>query len=552
LSFLDTIFERLKKAPQAVFLQELAGGESVSATGAEVAALIQTARAFLRAQGLKSGDRCGLLAPNSIRWVAMEMAILAEGLTAVPLYARQAPGELVAMMKDCSPALLCCSEAGLRESIAQHWPGAPRMAVFDDIFDSEARGEFEPPVAIAAEDPVAIVYTSGTSGEAKGVVLGAGSVDFILDSTCERLDVLMAGRHDQERVFHYPPFCFAASWIMMLTCLERGNLLIMAMNLGTLAADMRAATPHYFLNVPILLERMRAGIDEQLRKTGGLANLIYTRAREVWFARDRGERAALGGLWLALGRGMIFPTIRKKMIGPNLKALICGSAPLARETQLFFMMLGIPVLQVYGLTETTAICTMDDPRAVEPGRVGPAIPGIEMKLGENDEILVKGPNLFRGYWNRAQATAEAMRDGWFHTGDQGEVNERGRWRISGRIKNLIILSSGHNVAPEPIEDEMLRLLPDAQQVVLVGHGRPFVAAIVTGGSMPEQVQFAIEEVNRTLPHYKRVRAFYVHPEPFKAEDGLMTVNGKLKRDAIAGRLREPIEKLYVKQEVRAG
>jgi len=552
LNFLGTIFERLQNAPQRPILQELGGGKSLSATGADLAALIQKARAFLRTQGLKKGDRCALLAPNSIRWVAMDMAILAEGLIAIPLYARQAPGELVGMMKDCAPALVCCGDATLRQSVAQHWPGAPRMAILDDIFATQAPGEAAVPVILAGGDPVAIVYTSGTSGEAKGVVLTAAGVDFILGATLQRLDVLMAGHQGQERVFHYPPFCFAASWIMLLTCLERGNLLIMAMDLGTLAADMRAAAPHYFLNVPVLLERMRAGIDEQLRKTGGLANLIYTRAREAWLARDRGEPAAWGSLWLVLARGIIFPTIRKKMIGSNLKALICGSAPLARETQLFFMMLRIPVLQVYGLTETTAICTMDDPREVEPGRVGPAIPGIEMKLGENDEILVRGPNLFQGYWNRPQVTAEAMRDGWFHTGDQGEVNERGQWRISGRIKNLIVLSSGHNVAPEPIEDEMLRLLPDAQQVVLVGHGRPFVAAVVTGAPTPEQVRFAMDEVNRDLPHYKRVRAFHIHPDPFKVEDGLVTINGKLKRDVIASRMREPIEKLYANAEVRAG
>jgi long-chain acyl-CoA synthetase len=216
------------------------------------------------------------------------------------------------------------------------------------------------------------------------------------------------------------------------------------------------------------------------------------------------------------------------------------------------MMLGVPVLQVYGLTETTAICTMDDPRDLEPGRVGPAIAGIEMRLGENDEILVRGPNLFQGYWKRAQATAEAMRDGWFHTGDQGEVNQHGKWRIAGRIKNLIVLSSGHNVAPEPIEDEMLRLLPDAQQVVVVGHGRPFVASIITGTPTPEQAQFALDEVNRDLPHYKRVRAFYIHPEPFTAEGGLLTINGKLKRDAIAARLREQVDQMYARQEARAG
>ncbi|HSB76679.1 MAG TPA: AMP-binding protein [Terriglobales bacterium] len=552
MSFLDTIFEQLEKSRETAVLQELKGGQAVCATGGELATLIRVARAFLRAQGVRKGERVGLLAANSIRWVAMDLAILAEGLAAVPLYARQAPGELVAMMKDCAPSLVCCGDAALRDSIAQHWPDAPRMPVFEEIFATSAPGDLPPPVVLAAGDAVAIVYTSGTSGEAKGVVLGAGGVDFILNATAQRLNVLMAGHQGQERVFHYPPFCFAASWIMLLTCLQRGNLLMMAMDLGTLAADMRASAPHYFLNVPVLLERMRAGIDEQLRKTGGLANLIYTRAREAWLARDRGERAALGGAWLALARAMVFPTIRKKMTGTSLKALICGSAPLARETQLFFMMLGIPVLQVYGLTETTAICTMDDPSRVEPGRVGPAIAGIEMKLGENDEILVRGPNLFLSYWKREQATAEAMREGWFHTGDQGEVNEGGRWRIAGRIKNLIVLSSGHNVAPEPIEDEMLRLLPDAQQVVLVGHGRPFVGAVVSGSPTPEQVQFAMEEVNRELPHYKRVRAFHIHAEPFTVESGMLTINGKLKRDVIATRLREPIEMMYARQEVRAG
>src|SRR5574341_392146 len=122
-------------------------------------------------------------------------------------------------------------------------------------------------------------------------------------------------------------------------------------------------------------------------------------------------------------------------------------------------MIGIPVLQVYGLTETTAICTMDDPRQVVAGRVGPAIPGVEMRVGENSEILVRGPNVFPGYWNRAEETGQVLREGWFHTGDQGEVDGRGNWRIIGRIKNLIILNSGHNIAPEPMEDDLLRRIP---------------------------------------------------------------------------------------------
>ncbi|HYK50724.1 MAG TPA: hypothetical protein VEU94_13445, partial [Terriglobales bacterium] len=189
-----------------------------------------------------------------------------------------------------------------------------------------------------------------------------------------------------------------------------------------------------------------------------------------------------------------------------------------------------------------------DPRHVEPGRVGPAIRGIEMKLGDNEEVVVRGANIFPGYWNRPQETAKSLRDGWFHTGDQGEVNAEGNWRIIGRIKNLIILGSGHNIAPEPIEDDLLRNLPGAQQVVLVGNGRGYLSAIITGKVSQPEAQAALDAVNPQLPHYKQVRAFHVHAEPFSIENGLLTANGKLKRDLIAARLQLEIEEMYgVKQ-----
>ena len=288
---------------------------------------------------------------------------------------------------------------------------------------------------------------------------------------------------------------------------------------------------------------MRTGINEQLRKTGGIAYTIYERAQDAWFRRRMGDESA-GRFWLWLANLIVFPTIRRKVVGDHLRALICGSAPLGIETQLFFMMLAIPVLQVYGLTETTAICTMDYPGRVEPGFVGPAIPEVEMKLGEQDEVLVRGPNVFPGYWNRPDATAKALRDGWFHTGDQGEVSEAGNWRIIGRLKNLLILSSGHNVAPEPIKDLILHLLPNALQVVLVGHGKPFIAAIITGPVTRDEVTQALEIANPQFPHYKRVRSFYIHPEPFTVDSGLLTVNGKLRRDAITARFHAQIEEMY--------
>jgi len=549
MTFPQNIFDQLQAAGCTVVLEELRDKKNVQATAHGLLAMIAQARTFLTTRGLKRGDRCALLANNGIRWVAMDLAIIAEGLIVVPLYPRQAAPELVAMMKDCSPALIGCGDGALRDAIRQSWPNAPPQFLFDEIFCTPS------PAALAApslndSDPVAILYTSGTSGQAKGVILTAGNVGHMLGCTSERLDILMNHQPGQDRVYQWAPLCFAAAWITLLTSLLRRSHVSMNTDLSKLAGEIRTVAPDYFVNVPALHERVRRAVDEQLWKTGGLPRSIYSQAKAAWMRTQEGNAALADSVWLKLANLLIFPSIRKKMIGANLKALICGSAPLNLETQLYFMMLGIPVLQVYGLTETTAICTADDPRHVEPGRVGPAMRGVEMKLGEQDEILVRGPNVFAGYWNRPQETAEALRDRWFHTGDQGEVNEAGNWKIVGRIKNLVILNSGHNIAPEPIEDELLNRLADAQQVVLVGNGRSYLSAIVTGNVTPKRVQSAVDDINTRLPHYKQIRAFHIQAEPFSIENGLLTANGKLKRDAIAARLKNEIEALYqMKQAV---
>jgi long-chain acyl-CoA synthetase len=553
IPFIGEIFSQLEAAADTRVLAEIRDGQVVGVTGGELLELVRKARTFIASRGLQKGDRCGLLAANSIRWVAMDLALMAEGLIVVPLYSRQAPAELVAMMKDSTPSLVCCGDAALRDAIARSWTEAPPQFLFDEIFAGVDRVQLEPP-RLGKDDAVTIIYTSGTSGEAKGVVLTAANVGFMLDRTAERLGELMSGSTsrlgEQDRIFHYLPFTFAASWIALLTFLKRRSLVMINMDLAKIANDMRTVAPDYFLNVPQLLERMRRAVDEQLWQTGGVAQAIYSRAKGAWARRQDGPRTAGDTMWLGLANRLVFPAIRKKMIGRNLKALICGSAPLSAETQLYFMMLGIRVLQVYGLTETTAICTLDDPKRVEVGRVGPAIAGMEMKLGENEEILVRGPNIFPEYWNRPEETAEALRDGWFHTGDQGEVNAAGNWRIAGRIKDLIVLGSGHKISPEPIESAIAKSVPGAQQIVVVGNGRGYLSVIVTGSLTQEQVQSALDAVNPELPHYKQVRAFVLHAEAFSIENGCLTVNGKLKRDVIAARMRIEIEEMYqVRQAV---
>jgi len=549
MPFVGEIFSQLKAAASTTVLQEIRDGQVTGVTGSELLELIHKARTFLRSKGLQKGDRCGLLAANSIRWVALDLAAMAEGLIVVPLYFRQAPAELVAMVRDSTPSLVCCGDAALRDAIQQNWPGAPAHFLFDQIFAGAEGIQLDRP-QVRDADPVTIIYTSGTSGEAKGVVLTAANVGFMLGCTAARLDLLMGGRSGQDRIFHYLPFNFCASWIAVLTFMLRGSLVTLNTDLTKIPSDMTAVAPHYFLNVPQLLERMRRGVDDQIAQKGGMVLALYSRAKAAW-NRKKTNQAKLGdGIWLWVARKAVFPAIRKKMVGANLKALISGSAPLTPETQDYFSMLGIPVLQVYGLTETTGICTMDDPNHPVPGRVGPAVPGIEMKLAENEEIVVRGPNVFPGYWNRAQQTAEVLRDGWFHTGDQGELDGSGTWRIVGRIKNLIVLGSGHKIAPETIEDEITSHLPGAPQVVVVGNGRGYLSAIVTGSVTEQQVRAALDAVNPHLPHYKQVRTFCLRSERFSIENGLLTANGKLKRDLISARMKSEIDDMYrVKQAV---
>jgi long-chain acyl-CoA synthetase len=167
-----------------------------------------------------------------------------------------------------------------------------------------------------------------------------------------------------------------------------------------------------------------------------------------------------------------------------------------------------------------------------------------MKVGENEEIVVRGPNIFPGYWNRPEETARVLEGGWFHTGDQGEVNERGNWRIIGRIKNLMVLNSGHKITPEPLEEKLARLLPSAQQIVVVGNGRGFLCALVTGAVERAAVQSALDALNPELPHYRQIRNFTVLTENLTPENGLLTVMGKLRRDAINARFAAEINAMY--------
>jgi long-chain acyl-CoA synthetase len=540
MSFIDQMHANLDAAAARPLIIEVQGERLVETTGAQLKANVASARGLLAARGIAPGDRVALIAHNSARWAAADLATLGAGAIVVPMYDRQALNELAGMLQNCEAKLVIVDSEKLKREIDAAWVTHCEVVTFDALFAHPA-GPTEP-VARAASDAVTMIYTSGTSGEPKGVLYTVANVDFMLQRTTERLREMVGERAGDDRVFHYLPFCFAGSRIQLWSQLARANALMVSTDLNNLVVELGTAAPHYFLNVPTLLERIKLGVGNKLKERGGLVYALYRAAIDAAARSEKGRAGMADKLALNIGRRIIFPKIRQQ-IGKNLEFLICGSAPLSEDTQAWFQTVGIPVYQVYGLTETTAIVTMDRKGLAKPGYVGRAIEGVELKVSDEGELLVRGTNIFPEYWKRPDATQKSLQGGWFHTGDMAELTGEGDLKIVGRLKDLLVPESGHNVAPGPIEEKLASLLPGAQ-VMVVGHARPYLSVIVTGSVPEPELQKALDQVNEELPHYRRLRRFYLAPEPFSIENGLLTANQKLKRAAVEQHYASAISGMY--------
>jgi len=540
MSFIEQMHQSLQAAGHRPLIVEVQGSRLVEVQGRELAELVGRARSFLSAAGVAPGDRVGLIAHNSARWAAADLAILGAGAIVVPMYDRQAVAELRGMLENCETGLVLVGTEELKRELTAGWQNAVRVAVLDEVF-AAPEGDITP-VPRAGSDRVTMIYTSGTSGEPKGVVYTADNVDFMLARTTERLREMVGTRAGQDRVFHYLPFCFAGSRIQLWSQLARANPLMVSTDLNNLVEELKTAAPHYFLNVPTLLERIKLGVGNKLKERGGIAFALYQAALDADERAQKGTGTLVHKLALAVAQRLVFPKIRQQ-IGTNLEFLICGSAPLSEDTQRWFGLVGIPVYQVYGLTETTAIVTMDRKGLARSGYVGRAIPGVELQVTDEGELICRGANIFPEYWKRPDATQKSLQNGWFHTGDLAELTAEGDLKIVGRLKDLLVPESGHNVAPGPIEEKLAAKCPGAQ-VMVVGHARPYLAAIFTGPVQRAEVERAVEALNSDLPHYRRIRKFHLTPEPFSVDNGLLTANQKLKRAAVEKHYARVIEEMY--------
>lgn len=557
--FVDALSALLLADLDRPSLVEDATGEVTTAGG-----LLRRAaaiRAGLAARGVAPGERVALLGPACVDWVATDLACLAEGLVVLPLDGRQAPGDRAALLATTTPRVVVCVGGVVAEGVSEGVTAAALAA------GSPAEA-WSPPRALGPEAPATIVATSGSTGQSKGVVLTHGGLDFMLRRTTWRLAELtgaapVGSDPDRgwpapspaaapERVLQVLPPNYAGSRVLLLSALLRGARVRLLADPRRFGEAMAAEGPHTTLVVPLLLERLRRAVREGVAARGRLAAGALAAAEAAWERIEAAREAGAAPGWRdrlvvdAARRTLLAPVRRR--LGPDLRGVICGSAPLDPAVQRFVRLLGVEVYQGYGLTETTALVTLDREGQVRPGFVGPPLPGVEVRLDEAGQLLTRGPHVFPGYFGLPAREGE-----WYATGDLAEQDERGRLRILGRADALLALTTGHKVPPEEVEEALRgRLGPDAQLVV-VGHGRPHLVALVFGATRAA-VDAALAAHAATASPSRRVHAAHVRELPLGQGPGdaeLLTSNLKLRRRAIAARFAAEVERLYGQPRVPA-
>jgi long-chain acyl-CoA synthetase len=540
-------------------------------------------RAALGNAGLKRGDRVALMLRNSVEWVLFEQAALSLGLVVVPVYSQDNPGNAAFILGNSNSRLLLVGKSEQWQELAQHraqFPDLETVVALDCAPENESelnvhhaqdwlreRSMVEP-LDIAPDDLASIVYTSGTTGRPKGVMLSHRN---ILSNAEAISGAVHAYRED---VF--------LSFLPLSHMLERtagyyypilaGSEVVFARSIKTLGEDLKTIRPTVLISVPRMFERAYARIEETLAHKGPLAQRLFTLAKDIGWKRfewsqGRGRPPSLGQrfLWPILHMLMVKKILDQ--LGGRLRMTISGGGRLDDRIARCFLGFGIPILQGYGLTEASPVVSGNLLEDNVPDSVGPPLPGVQVRLGEDNELLVGGPGVMIGYWQRPDATAETFdAEGWLRTGDIAEIID-GKIFIRGRIKDILVTSTGEKIPRVDLEVAIGR---DSlfEQIVVIGEGKPYLAALIVlqGEAWPrfaaelsldsnDPASLTSKEVNAAVlqrieaqlhefPAYARVRAVYLTLEPWTIDNGLMTSTQKLRRAQIMERYEEAIETLY--------
>jgi long-chain acyl-CoA synthetase len=544
----------------------------------------------LRALGLEPGDRVAILSENRPEWVFADLATLAAAAVDVPIYATLTGPQVLYMLKDSQAGIVFVSNAAQAAKIAQVRAQAPALRhviVMDEegvpgtLSLAEVREKGRPALerdqaavrtrasAVKPADLATIIYTSGTTGDPKGVMLSHANIVSNVDAAIAAFAVF----GPEDVALSFLPLChiferMAGYYLMM----SRGVTIAYAESVDTVPANMAEVRPTVMCSVPRLYEKMHARILEKVAADSPLRQRIFRWGVAVGLLAFRhrvGKTKPPAGLRVrrALAERLVFAKIKRR-VGGRLKLFVSGGAPLSREINEFFGAAGLLILEGYGLTETSPVITVNRLRDFRPGTVGRPLDGVEVKIAPDGEILTRGPHVMQGYFNKPEATAEAIdKDGWFHTGDIGLL-EDGFLTITDRKKDIIVTSGGKNIAPQPIESALKRS-PLITEVVMIGNKRNFASALVVPSfanlekwAREQGISFAsrealvadprvvdlydrtVSELTKDYAQYERIKKITLLPREFSIETGELTPKLSVKRRVVEQKYKDMIDRMY--------
>jgi long-chain acyl-CoA synthetase len=554
------------------------GGDWKPINWAEYARVVNRLANALLAEGLQPQDRVALWSANRPEWQIADLAILHAGGVTVAIYQTLSSDQVKYLLSHSESKVLVVETRQLYDQVAamrSDLPNLRKVIVIeagapgpddgvvswqDALRRGDEFGRTRPGLlasrwqAIKPQDTASLIYTSGTTGQPKGAILTHHNLTWTATAT------LQCFRGDpDDRVVSYLPLAHVLERVVShLRQIITGCRVYFCPQVDKVMEAVREVHPTYFTSVPRLWEKIYAGVREKMADVHGPRAMIRDWALRVAAkktdAYQRQQPMSRAQLWqLRLADRLVYAKIRETLGFDKLLICISGSAPISPEILRFFYGIGIEILEGYGLTETTAPATFNRPLQARFGTVGLPLPGVEIKLASDGEVLVKGGNVFGGYFKDDKATSESLEDGWLRTGDIGELDRDGYLKITDRKKDLFKTSGGKYVAPGAMETQLRHHRGIAQAVVL-GDGKPFVAALVVldqdvvkGGAKDanaqQLVEQAVNDVNRGLSHPEQIKKFKILDADFSVGDEL-TPSMKVKRKRIAEKYGKDIEELY--------
>jgi long-chain acyl-CoA synthetase len=558
----------------------------VEYTWARVSTEVARWQAALVAEGLVPGDRVAVMLKNCVEWVIFDQAALGLGLVTVPLYQDDRPDNAAYILEHAGARLLLVEGKFQHRKLAEiAGPVAclhrivSLVAPENDLAESglpivvaadwltAAAGTPVPERALSADDLASIVYTSGTTGRPKGVMLTHANMLWNAYYASQCTDFgghavflsFLPMSHTLERTAGY--------YLPMLI----GGEVAYARSIAQLAKDLETIRPTALISVPRIYERVYGRIQDGLAKKKPHERLLFNLAVRVGWRRFEHAQGRAGWhpellLWPLLDR-LVARTVVDKL-GGRLKVAVSGGAALSPDIARVFIGLGVPIYQGYGLTETSPVVCVNRPESNVPASIGKPLPGVEVKIGDNDELLTRSRCVMRGYWKNEEATRAIIDDeGWLHSGDKARLDEWGHFTIVVRIKDIIVLNNGEKVPPSEMESAIL-LDPLFEQVMLVGEGKPYLAALTvlneahwqefaasldidprqpSALSNPKVLKALTQRAAAHLKHfpgYAQVRRLHPELKPWTVDNGLLTPTLKVKRNLVLDRYRAAVEAMY--------